>query len=64
MRLAAVGTRINATSSDRATAAADGHGDVAEQLPGLVLDEQHGNEHGQVGQRRGEHGAPDFLGAP
>ena len=31
---------------------ADRDGDVAEQLPRFFADEQHGNEHGQVGERR------------
>ena len=42
--------------------AADGQGDVAEELPHLALDEDDRDEDGDGGQRAGQDGAPDLSG--
>ena len=47
----------------QADGAADGHGDVAEELPHLVLQEEDRDEDGERGERRGHDRAPDLLRA-
>ncbi len=41
----------------------DRHRYVGVELPGFLLDEDDGDEHEHRGQRRGEHGGPDFTHA-
>ena len=63
IRIAAVGTTATATSIDRATAALIAMAMSRKSCPASSSNEEHGNEHGQVGERGVEQRAPDFAGA-